>query len=340
MSSVRRHPGVAAAPGIPERTPAFSLKRWAPRPPARVDPALGEPALARLRTSAAAADWPAVKEQLSAVTDGWELSWLVDNALDVGGYERWLPKVVEAEPECGTALLVAGARQVQWAWEARTRARASQVSQEQFRVFHERLEAAEDLLYRAAEREPESAAPWYFLQRSGRGLGVGADLARLRFEATVRRCPGHLGAHLERLQQVCRKWGGSYEEMHAFARESMLGAPEGSALGVLVAVAHLEHWLDLEPGRDSAYILSDAVAEQLHEAADRSVRHPAFGRPTGWAHVLNTFAMSFSLTGENPSAAAVFAALGGLVTADPWEYLDSADPRVPYRAMRSAAGRH
>ncbi|MDX3072347.1 hypothetical protein [Streptomyces sp. MI02-7b] len=340
VRQVGQRSGGTATEGIRERASAFSLRRWAPRPAARLDPAGGNPDRARLLASTASGDWPAMRAQLSAVTDDWERSWLIAAATDVAGFEQWMPGVVEAEGDSGLALLVAGARGVSWAWEARTGARASHVSREQFRIFHERLETAEDLLYRAAELEPGWASPWYFLQMCGRGLQIGPDLARLRFEASVRRVPGHLGAHQQHLQQVCAKWSGSHEEMHAFARESMESGPEGGPLGVLVAVAHLEHWLHLDQGADSAYILQDHVSRELHEAADRSIRHPGFAGRIEAVECYNVFAMAFALAGEKRAAAAAFAATRGLVTRSPWQYINGDDPRVPYRALRSGAGRH
>jgi hypothetical protein len=286
--------------------------------------------LARLREAAQAADWTAVREELAAVPDGEDLTRCVAHVSDVAGVEEWIAKAVESEPESALARLVAGARGVTWAWEARTGARAEDVSRERFEVFFERLGVAEEHLYEAAEREPEWVAPWYFLLITGRGLQVDPEPARLRFEAAVRRCPGHPGVHRQRLQQVCRKWGGSHEEMHAFARESMLRAPEGSGLGELVAIAHIEHWLDLDEGEDMAHIRSPRVIAELHEAADRSVRHPAHVRTRGWTHPFNAFAMAFALAGEKQAAAGMFQALQGRVTEFPWYYLDS-DPVRAYR---------
>ncbi|WP_051813880.1 hypothetical protein [Kitasatospora sp. MBT63] len=183
-----------------------------------VDPALGDQELAVLRTRAAAGDWAAVRDGLTAAADPAELTWLLAMVSEVGGIERWLPEAVAAEPDSALPLLLSGARQVAWAWEARTRASAKYVSQEQWRTFHERLEVAEEQLYEVAEREPGWLGPWYFLQISGRGASLGADTVRYRFEAATRRHPGHLGSHRQQLQQSCAKWSGSHEEMHHFAR--------------------------------------------------------------------------------------------------------------------------
>lgn len=203
----------------------LTLGKWAGRPSARVQKDSGDPAVGRVREAAEAADWATVREVLEARPESEnrvELLWAVG---DTAGVERWIARVLEAEPEAPLPRLVAGIRHISWGWEARTGARASQVSREQFEVFHTRLRTAEKWLYEAAEREPQWTSPWYGLQVSGRGLQVGQDTARRRFEATVRRDPHHLEAHQQQLQQLCDKWGGSHEEMHAFARESAFKAP-------------------------------------------------------------------------------------------------------------------
>lgn len=307
------------------------------RPAPRVDADSWDPDLARMRAAAIRRDWPALRDLLTGIPDGHERTWLLAGVADVEGIETWIPAVLAAEPDSALALLVSGARRVSWAWEARTAYRAKHVSREQFQTFHERLRGAEDELYEVAEREPGWVTPWYFLQRAGRGLQVGQEVSWLRFEAAVRRCPEHLGAHEQQLQQVCAKWSGSHEKMHEFARTSMLKGTEGGPLGGLVALAHLEHWGELDRVEDTAYIRRPDVVAELHEAADRSVRHPAYGRPRGWLSTYNTFAMAFSLAGEKKAAAELFNALEGRVTEFPWDYL-SGDPAKAFSKWRAKAG--
>lgn len=303
--------------------------------PARVDYSYGDPRLEAVRAAAGACQWPVIRAQLTAAADSEDLTWLVEGTMVVGGTQLWLPDAVAAEPHSALPLLVCGARHVEWAWEARTRLRAKYVSKEQFEVFHARLRTAEELLYEAAEREPDWVAPWYFLQIAGRGLEVGPEVAARRFEATVRRSPRHLAAHRQHLQQLCRKWSGSHEQMHAFAREAMLGAPEGSPLGELVAIAHLEQWMDTPEGANTAYITSSEVVLQLYEAAERSVHHADYVRRRDWTRALNTFAFVFALAGEHDAAAALFRVLDGAVTEFPWMYIDGQDPTVPFETWRS-----
>ncbi|MFE5589587.1 hypothetical protein [Streptomyces sp. NPDC056549] len=315
-----------------------TLGRWTGRPVARVDKDSGEPDARLVREAAESADWATVRNVLEArpeSEDRTDLLWAVG---EVAGTERWISDVMAAEPQAPLPRLVAAVRHISWAWEARTAARASHVSREQFQLFHDRLATAETWLYEIAEREPGWTSPWYGLQVTGRGLQVERDVARRRFEATVRRDPHHLGAHQQRLQQVCDKWGGSHEEMHAFARAAAFAAPGGTLLGQLVAVAHLEHWLALDPGPDSRYISRPEVVASLGEAADHSIRHPDFVRGRGWLQVYNTFAMAFALAGDVASARDCFRATEGRVTEFPWYYLDGSDPAKAYKQYRSYAG--
>ncbi|MBO1418192.1 hypothetical protein J0670_26740 [Streptomyces sp. FH025] len=265
--------------------------------------------------------------------DGAELTWLVGAISDVPGVEQWTARAIADAPDDALPLLLSGARHVNWAWEARTGARAKHVTEEQWKLFHERLEVAEEQLLEAAEREPGWLAPWYFLQISARGASLGPEVATARFEAAVRRTPGHPGSHRQRLQQLCAKWGGSHDEMHEFARSAMLAAPEGSPLGELVVLAHLERWLDLPDGEDRAYLSSPTVLAELQEAAFRSVLHPDFVPARGWQASFNTFAMAFSLADQRKTARLLFDALDGFVTESPWHYL-SGDPVKAFRAHR------
>jgi hypothetical protein len=307
----------------------------------RMDPTYGDPQLAAVRAAAQAGDWPGIRGPLAAAADAGDdelLTWLAEGVMLVPGAERCLSAAVAAEPDSALALLALGARQVEWAWEARTRKMAKYVSREQFELFHQRLALAQGHLYEAAERAPQWAAPWYFLQIAGRGLQVGPVIAERRFEATVRRAPFHLPAHRQQLQQVCRKWGGSHEQMHAFAREAMLAAPEGGRLGELVAVAHLEHWLDESREARQRYFRDPQVVLDLYEAAERSVHHPDHPREQDWTRGFNTFAMAFSLAGERAAAADLFDVLDGAVTEFPWMYL-STDPVAAFTLHRNRAAK-
>jgi hypothetical protein len=281
----------------------------------------GDAELAALLKAAGKADWEATAAVLQPCRDRGDqnrLIWLIGSVEEHGG--DFLLQIGRRRPEDPLARALSGARHVAWAWEARTGARASQVSREQFQLFHDRLRLAEEHLYAAVELDPESAAPWYSLVTASRGLQHGQDVTRRRFEAGVRRAPTSLWLHAAMLQQVCAKWGGSHEEMHGFARESLAQAPPGSGLGALTAYAHGEHWLDLPQAERAAYIRNPDVIDELRRAAAASVLHPDYAPTESPYPALNAFAMAFWLAGDLTSARPLFERIGDHPTRSPWGF--------------------
>lgn len=307
------------------------------RPVPAIDLSYGDPRLAAVRAAAAqggTGNWPRIRAHLAAAEDGEDLTFLVEGLCAVSGVERWIGEVAAADPGDALPALVSGARHIGWARHACAGLPARQVSGGQREILLARLAVAEERLQEAAALEPSWAAPWYFLQISALGNEAGEEVAERRFQEACRRAPGHVAAHRRHLWQLSRAGGGSQERTHAFARQAMLAAPEGSPLGQLVALAHLEEWLDLGGDPESVHMGRPQVVAALHEAASRSVLHPAFVRRRDWAPAFNAFAMAFALAGEYPAAHAVFRALGDRPTEMPWRYLDGRSPLVPFYAWR------
>jgi len=114
----------------------------------------------------------------------------------------------------------------------------------------------------------------------------------------------------------------------------MLAAPPGSLSGALVADAYIEHWFELVPMQRGPYFA--AARDELHYAAHRSIWHPGFPRSAGWVHAASTFAMAFSLSGDEQAAASTFSLLGNLASDRPWDYLGQ-DVAAVVRARRLRA---
>ncbi|MFI5840752.1 hypothetical protein ACIA8K_13690 [Catenuloplanes sp. NPDC051500] len=297
-----------------------------PLPVPDFDAATAYPEIGVLRSALGAADWTAVRRLWDGL-DWAGRSQLVDAVSDIerpGEVEHlvaMLRAALDADPGDPVAGAMLGAHLVSAGWRIRSAARARFVSQDQFRRFHEHLRRAEGVLIEATARNPENVAAWEWRITSAMGLQLGQDEARRRYDRVARVAPHHLRAQSGLLQLLCPKWSGSWEAVHTFARERMLAAPEGAHNAVLVATAHLEHWLELESGEDAAYLTSQPVREELYEAARRSVWHPEFRRTVGWVYVMNMFAGLFSLLEDHRATAGLFAALGPLATESPWSYL-------------------
>jgi hypothetical protein len=294
--------------------------------------ALGDTRVLTLVEAADAGDWAAVKAALAPFDLGRDHQVLGELA-DLDGVQEWIGRAVEEDKEHrATALLISGTRYISWGWEARTRALAVDVTPEQWRVFHERLHIAEEQLLEAAALRPEWVTPWRSLLTSGRGMSLGPAVNETRFDAALRRDPLDLETHVEWVSQLQPRWGGEPGEALAFAREAFAGAPEGHRLGCVIAMAHIEDWV--ESDRENCLITPE-IQDELLDAAERSVLHPAYVRRPGWQHDFNMFAMALSLASESIASPRVFRELGGAYTSWPWRYM--AQPEKMYaRARRNA----
>lgn len=296
------------------------------------------PEIVPFRQAVTAQDWPSARAALLALNPAL-VEYAILDVAEADGVETFLAKVVEADAADTLAATAYAARLVVQGWEIRTGARARDVSREQFEAFHDHLKRAERLLIDVTARDPSLLAAWVWRLKTARGLELGHAEARRRHDQVAKQDPHFLPAQLQYLQQICPKWGGSYEEMHGYATERALAAPPGSPNPVLVAVAHIEHWLELDPPADERYFADGRVHEEIQQAAERSVLHPDHQRTPGWVAAASTFAMALSMIGDEARAARCFAALGPLAEEFPWYYLGDA-PKVfterRARALRKA----
>lgn len=319
-------PATKAAPAPSKRTPPAL-------PEPRILPQDGDVGLTRLLGIARSRDWNALRGELAAL-EGNDLSSLLSNVCvktpEIGG---WVPN--DAKDPLAQAVL--GADMIEQGWRVRTADRAQHVSQEQFREFHRLLRIAEVHLYASAELDASSVAPWYSLQISGRGLQVGLDVQQRRFDAALARCPGHLGSHRQMLQQLCRKWSGSHERMHAFATEAMRG-PHGDILGELIPTANFEHLGDLpKDSPERSFIRSEQSRTEILEAAERTVFRPGYSNPRSPYLAANSFLWAFTRAEMWPEAKRALDATQGVAVA--WGPV-AGDPVGQYSLLRKTVLNH
>jgi hypothetical protein len=295
--------------------------------------ALGDARVLALVEAADAGDWEAVKAALAPFDLGREQE-VLGQLTEVDGLEEWIVRAAEEDRNDtelrATALLISGARHVSWGWEARTSARAVDVSREQWQIFYERLRIAEEHLLEAAELRPDWVTPWRHLLTSGRGMSVDDSVKEARLAAGLRRDPLNLDLHLEWVSQLQPRWGGEPGQALEFAQKAFAGAPDGHRLGCVIAMAHIEDWVESD---DRDCLQHPRIRAELREAAERSILHHAYQRRLGWQGDYNMFAMALSLAGSS-TASNVFRELEGAYTEWPWTFM--ADPQKAYARFRKA----
>ncbi|MFF5900610.1 hypothetical protein ACFY8O_32460 [Streptomyces argenteolus] len=287
--------------------------------------ALGDTRVLAVVEAAQAGDWEGVKRALHPFDLGRDHDVLGELA-DCDGLQDWIGRAVEDDKEHrATALLISGARHVIWGWEARSAARAVHVTQEQWKVFHERLHTAEEQLLQAAELRPEWVTPWCRLLTSGRGMSLGPAINETRLDAALRRDPLDLETHVEWVSQLQPRWGGEEGQALTFARDALARTPQGHRLGCVIAMAYIEEWVESE---GEGCLDTPEIRAELRDAADHSILHPDHVRRPGWQNDFNMFAMALSLAGERHTVRRVFKMLDGAYTTWPWTYF--ADPEEQF----------
>jgi hypothetical protein len=202
--------------------------------------------------------WQEFHDFLGSLTD-WELrQFYVFGLSGISGRPAWIDEWVAARPRSSLPMLFRGAHGINWAWEARGSARAKYVKEDAWPLFHGRLVEADRDLAKAAALDDRDPAPYAMSTITARGLSLGQEEVKRRFEQAHIRNPLHQPACSSALQGFARKWGGSHEAMFQFARWAAGQAPDGHRAHRLIALAHIEMWLDGEKGEaQQPYFLAE-----------------------------------------------------------------------------------
>ncbi|MFD1658957.1 hypothetical protein ACFSL4_12245 [Streptomyces caeni] len=311
--------------------------RSAGSPDPVTDPFDALPGLAPLRAAAQAGDWAATQDFFTGLDCVDKVSFAVGALADIEGTEGYLEKAAKALPGDPLPRTLLAERYIRIGWAIRSGARAEHVSRDQFDQFHAWLRKAEQTLIEVCAEQPAYAPAWTARLLTARGLELGHSEARRRYDRLSAHHPHHFRAQSQLLQQLCPKWSGSWEDAHGFARECASAAPDGSHAGILVAEAHIEHWLDLSGAEGTQYMRNVSVRNDLRHAAQVSVLHPDYRPGWDWIRGHSAFALAFSLGGHLADAARHFAALGSTASTSSWQYLgDWKSQFVKYRAAALA----
>lgn len=306
-----------------------------------LDPTEYLPALAGLRSAVRLKDARAVAAAFEALPhedDRAVACWTVAETPDC---EAFLQERADHDPGDPLWRTLLATSLVRRGWEIRSAARARHVSRDRFDSFHAHLRRAEILLIDVCAEHPEFAAAWSLRITTARGLELGRGEAVRRYERLAEHHPHHFSGQVQLLQQLCPKWGGSWEEAHDFARTCARAAPEGSPNGALVAELQLERYLELaeQEGKSAAeaYLRASDQHIALREAAAHSVLHPAADPGASRAVTAhNDFAAVHSAAGRPAEAAPHFRAVGDRASEFAWGYLGR-DPAAVFARHRKSA---
>lgn len=313
----------------------------APRKGPPADELGGDAAAYRFRAELTEGRWGEFHDFLENNRDWDGRDFYVNRLADISGRPGWLDEWAAARPASSLPFLFRGVHATHWAWQARGMARAKGVQADAWPVFFTRLADADRDLARAAAMDGEDPTPHARGIRVALGLQLETAEKGRRFVEAVHRHRWHQGAHTNMIQALSAKWSGSNEAMFDFARSASAQAPEGNSVHKVIALAHLERWLNLPreypdgKDRQRAYFSAKPVQEEIRRAADRSIRSASYVTNYFTPADRNVFAMCFSLMHDYDAQLEQMHQIGPLITAIPWQY--QGNPGWAYEQARSRA---
>jgi hypothetical protein len=154
--------------------------------------------------------------------------------------ERWhklLDAWEKAHPESIYPLIIRAQRLVRDGWEARGSGYADTVTEQGWKVFREKLQLAEEQLKKAEALEENDAYLYAVWIEVAMGLGASKQERMKLVEAAKDIDPEFYAAYEKMQFSLTPRWGGSAEEIEAFAREAneWAGPQQGTQMYALLA---------------------------------------------------------------------------------------------------------
>jgi len=300
------------------------------------DDDLGDVSARRLRELVASGRAPEAERWIEGVRNWDARSFYVDAVARWPGRPPWLDNWLRASSS-PVARLVGGDHLIHWAWEARGQDWAPSPGSQQ--AFEERLAGADALLGQAAAADAADPTAFCLMLRVARGRQLPLAERRQRYEHLRARDPSHRRGHTEMVRALAEKWGGSHDQMFAFARETAGRAGPGSSLHGLIAEAHVERWLVADRrGADHDYWRRPQTAEEIRRAAAAAFDPGGFRASPMSVIDRSYFAFCFTQMGDLSEARRHFAAMS-VPYRWPWAMFgDPADLLVSARRLAATAG--
>lgn len=289
-----------------------------------IDPTFGDPQAKHLAKLLSEQRGEEILSLLSQIRNQERRVFLFSQIREIQGRPNWIEELTKNHWDSAEAHLISGNHAIGWAWQARGAGDAESVQKDSWAIFFDRLTLAEKLLIRATELDSSDPLPWASLIIVSRGLEQGMEVHQEYFEEVTRRDPFHFDAHSMYLQAICKKWGGSHEEMFEFARNASAKAPKGSPIHLLVPIAHIERWMegfeDIKPEMRDSYFSQPEVLQEIKDSADKTIFSTEWDPQTPETKAENIFAFLFWLSGSTLKAKKAFDKIGTKPCSFPWEY--------------------
>ncbi|MFC5412682.1 hypothetical protein ACFPMF_25375 [Larkinella bovis] len=172
----------------------------------------------------------------------WEgRSLIVAGISEAAACRDFIREWVKQVPDSSLANLCNGVVHTQIAWEHRTNQLAHRVTDDQATRFFEHLMVARQSLQKAEFLNPADPTILSALLPVYMGLELPLEESRELFDRLKQLEPTHLGGHIALINSLTPKWGGSIEDMTAFAETYQNDSPVLITLALLSLINQWEN---------------------------------------------------------------------------------------------------
>jgi hypothetical protein len=185
---------------------------------------------------------------------------LVDGYLKVNkdrkpGFDKVLAVVEKQLGDGSLAATLQGQFYVKYAWDARSAKWAKDVTEEQWKLFAERLQKAEKALTRAWRLDPKNGDAAATMLTVELGQGKGRSTMEKWYRRAMRADPNNYTAASRKLYYLEPKWHGDEKSMLEFGRECLETRNWKGRLPFILIEAHLKlsHYPLAEKGKLAGY---------------------------------------------------------------------------------------
>jgi len=159
------------------------------------------------------------------------------------------------------------------AWDARGTGFANTVSDEDFKLFHDRLSQSKTILEEAWTLRPNDYRTALMMLRVEKGIGKDrADMEKW-FERAIKPIGNQKGACEAKLEWLDPKWHGTRDEMLAFGRACRDTKNWRSGVTLVVVDAHYKAAQQLRVEDRKAYYRTPEVWNDIHTVFDEYLAH-------------------------------------------------------------------
>lgn len=191
-----------------------------------------------------------------------------------------------------------------WAWSARGSGWVSQVSEEGWKLMHERLVVARTSLERAWRMDQNDCRPANLMIEVVLLDGSGHSEMETWFRRAMAANTNNFSACTSKLNYLTPRWGGSTSALIAFGRECLTNTAWGPSIPMILPMAHREAGTEIVENRTELYYRQRPEVWQDGRAAFEELLRRNPGNKTyrkeyaEWAILCNKMDLAMKLMNE------------------------------------------